>query len=110
MVNIDNALRIVVDEIVGENLHVAGEDHEIGVVLFDQRMDLFLGLPFILLCDRDDGVWDFVEVGDRLVVRVIGDDQRDVAGKFAALVSIQEIDEAVVIFRDQDDHARAMRG
>ncbi len=55
-------------------------------------------------------VGDFVEVGNGLVVGVIGDDQRDLAGEFAALVTVEKIDEAVIVFRDQDDHARAMRG
>src|ERR1700686_2745199 len=29
VVNVDDALRIAVDEVVGENLHVTGENHEI---------------------------------------------------------------------------------
>ena len=31
MMDIDDALRIAVDEIVGENLHVAGKHHEVGL-------------------------------------------------------------------------------
>ncbi len=110
VVNVDDALRITVDEIVGKNLHVASEDHEIGFVCFDQRVDLLFCLLLVFFCDRDDVVRDFVEVGDGLVVGVVGNDQRDVAGEFAALMTVEKIDEAVIVLRDQDDHARAMRG
>ena len=41
---------------------------------------------------------------------MVGDDQRDVAGEFSALVTVEEVDEAVVVLRNQNDHARAMRG
>ncbi len=110
MVNVDDALRIAVDEIVGENLHVAGEDHEVGLVVFDERMDLCFGLLFVVFCDGDHDIGNFVEIGDGLIVGVVGNNQRDVAGEFAALVAVEEIDEAVVVLRNQNDHARSMRG
>src|SRR5216684_2221965 len=64
----------------------------------------------VVLGDRNDGIGNFVEVGKRLVVGVIGNDQRNVAGEFAALVAIQEIDQAVIVLGDKNNHARAMRG
>ncbi|MCU1304241.1 MAG: dehydrogenase with different specificity [Candidatus Sulfotelmatobacter sp.] len=109
MVNIDNALRIAVDEVVGENLHVAGQHHKVGMVRVDQRMDLFFRLVLIFFRDRDDSVRNSVKVGDGLVVGVIRNDQRDFAGEFAALMTIEKIDQAVIVFRNQNDHARAMR-
>jgi len=39
VVDVDDALRIAIDEIVGQNLHVAGEHHEVGLVLGDQTLD-----------------------------------------------------------------------
>ena len=72
--NVDDALRIAVHEIVGEDLHVAGEDHEVGIVLLDQRVDLLLGLLLVVFGDRDDGVRNFIEVGYGLIVGVVGDD------------------------------------
>jgi len=110
MMNVDDALRIAVDEIVGKNLHVAGENHEIGLMLLDQTVDLLLGLLLVFFGGRDDRVGNFVEVGDGLGVGMIGDDERNFAGEFAALVTVEEIDEAVIVLGDQDDHARAMRG
>ncbi len=109
MVNVDDALRIAADEIIGEDLHVAGEDDEVGFVRLDQRVDILFRLWLIVFRDWDHGVGNFVEVGDSLIVRMIGNDERDVAGEFAALVTVEEIDEAVVVFRDQNDHAGPMR-
>ena len=40
VVNIDDPLRIAVDEVVRQNLHVAREHHEIRLVLVDQRLNL----------------------------------------------------------------------
>ena len=97
MVNVDDALGIAVDEVVRKNLHVAGEDEEISFVRLDQRMNVFLGLPLILFGDGDDRVGNLVEVGDGLVVGMVRDDQWNVAGEFAALVTVEEIDEAVVV-------------
>ena len=70
-------------------------------------MNSFFGLGLIF-CDRYDGVRDFVKVGEGLVIWVVGDNERDFAGEFAALMAVEEIDEAVIVFRDQDDHARAV--
>jgi hypothetical protein len=40
---------------------------------------------------------------------MVGNDYRDIAGELAALMTIEEIDEAVVVFRDENDHALAMQ-
>src|SRR5580700_545383 len=73
-------------------------------------MDLVFGLTLIVFCDGDDSVGNFVEIGDGSVVGMIGDDQRDIAGEFAGPVTVEKIDEAVVVLRNQNDHARTMRG
>src|SRR5258708_39542438 len=80
------------------------------MVRVDQRMDLFFRLVLIFFRDRDDSVRNSVKVGDGLVVGVIRNDQRNVAGKFPALMTVEQIDEAVVVLRNQDDYARTMRG
>jgi hypothetical protein len=56
------------------------EDHEVSVVFVGQRADLLFSPALVVLCDGDDGVGDFVEVGDGLVVGVVGDDQGNIAG------------------------------
>ena len=49
--NVDDALRIAVDEIVGKNLHIAGQHHEVGFMGFNQRVDFIFGLALIFFCD-----------------------------------------------------------
>src|ERR1700732_1224290 len=97
MMDIDDPLQIAVHEMVRKNLHVAGQDYEVRSVLRDQGLDSFLGLVLIVFGDGDDCVRDFVEIGKRLIVGVVGDDQRNVAGQFTALVPIQKIDQTMVI-------------
>ncbi len=98
MMDVDDALRIAADEIVGKNLHVTGEHQEISLAVFDQRMDLFFGLSLIFFGDGNDTVRNLVKLGNGLVVGVVGNDQRDVAGEFAALVTVEKIDETVIVF------------
>ncbi len=109
VMNIDDALRIAIDEIVRENLHVAGEDHEIRYVLINQRLDFFFGFFFVFFTDRNYCVRDFVKVCDGLVVGMIGNDQRNVADEFAAVMAIEKINEAVIVLRDENNHALLVR-
>src|ERR1700730_18537628 len=97
MMDIDDPLRIAVHEMVGKNLHVAGQDYEVRFVLSEQRLDSFLCLVLVVFGDGDDGVRNFVEIGERSIVGVVGDDQRKVAGEFTTLVPIQKIDQTMVI-------------
>src|SRR5579864_5767181 len=109
MVNVDDALRITAGKVVGENLHVAGEDQKIRFVLVEQLLDTRLGLVLVVFRDLNDSVRSLVEVGDGLIVGVVGDDQRNVASQFAAAMPVEKIDQAMVVFRDENDHARAVR-
>src|SRR5947209_6791699 len=108
MVNVDDALRIAVHEIVGQNLHVAGQNHEVRVVLVDQAAKACLGFVFVPLGDGNNFIWNAVKIGDGLVVRVIGNDQRDVTGEFASFMPVQQIHQAVIVFRDENNHALAL--
>ncbi len=106
------------DELLGEHLHVSGEDREVGLVLADEG-DLLLadeGDLALLRCalvffrDRNDHERDAIEVGDGLIVGVVGNDERDFAVQFADLVAVEQVDQAVIIFRNHDDHALALAG
>jgi hypothetical protein len=91
-------------------LHVAGEDDETAFVLADER-DLFLfRFPLVFFRDRYDEVGDAVEVGDTLVIGMVGNDQRDFAAQFAALVAVEKVLQAVVKLRDEDGDAGAVGG
>src|SRR5580658_847497 len=108
MMNVDDALRITIDEVVGQNLHVAGQHHEIGPVLGDERVNRVFSLLFVVFGDRDDRVGSLVKIGQALVVGMIGNDQRDVASQFAALLAVKKIDQAMVVLRDENDHSRPL--
>src|SRR3954447_244080 len=108
MMNVDDALRIAADEIIRQDLHVAGEHHEIRLVLVDKSMKASLSLGLVLFAHRHDLVRNLVEIRNGLSVGMVGDDQWDLAREFAALLAIQKIDEAVIILRNENHHPRAL--
>src|SRR5947209_19534372 len=101
VVYVDDALRISVDEFVGQYLHVAGEDHEIRLVLVNQAMDLLFRSLLVLFCEWYDRIGDFVEVRRGLIIRMVGDDQRYLACQLAALMAVEKINQAVVVLRHE---------
>ena len=109
VMNVDNPLRIPVDKVVRQNLHVACQHHEIRLLFANQTLNLCLGLVLVVFRDRNNRIRDLVEIGNRLIVRVIRNNQRDVAGQLSRLVAIQKIDQAMIVLRNQNDHAWAMR-
>src|SRR5580704_3539964 len=108
MVNIDDALRILIHELIGEDLHVAGQHNEIRVVLSEQRQDFFLSGKLVVLGDRHGGIGNLIEVGNRLIVLVIGNDQRNIAGQFAVLMAVKKIHQAVIVLGDENHHLLPM--
>src|SRR4051812_15445917 len=51
VVNIDNPLRITVYKIVGQDLHIARQHHEIRIVLGNEGMNAALGFAFVVFAD-----------------------------------------------------------
>ena len=98
------------DELIRQHLHVACEDDETAFVLADERNLLLFRFPLVFFSDRYDEVGDAVEVGDTLVIGMIGNDQRDFAAKFATLVAVKKVLQAMVILRDEDGDAGAFGG
>src|SRR5437868_10011277 len=96
--DVNNLLRISAHERLGENLHVTREDDEVDAVVLEHGNDLLLGCGFILLFNGNKEKWNAIEVGDALALRVIGDDAGDLAGQFPALMTIEKINQAMVVF------------
>jgi len=71
-------------------------------VLADQDELLLFRFTLAVFCDWHDRVGNAVEVGDALVVRMIGNDERNIASQFAVLVTVEQILKAVVVLRDKD--------
>src|ERR1700722_1000756 len=99
---------IAIGEVVGKNLHVAGEDEEVRFILVDEILNLLFGDGFVVFANVYYCVGNFVKVGDGLIVGVIGNDERDVAVQFSAVLTVEQVDEAVVVFGNEDDAARAV--
>lgn len=97
MMNVDDAIGVALDQVLRNNLHVARQHDEVRTVVVNQSLDSGLGPAFVFLRDRNHGVRDFVEVSSRLTVGMVGNDQWDVAGRFAALMAEKQVREAVAV-------------
>ena len=53
---------------------------------------------------------DAVELGERLRVGVVADDQRNLAMKFAVLVAVQQVEQAVLLAGNEDGHGGGRAG
>lgn len=89
--NIDNALMIMIDKIRAENLHIARQDDEIYIVVFQQfELPAFL-LLLVALIDRQIKVIDAETLGDRRHVFVITDYQRYFRLPFSGFIARKNV-------------------
>ena len=93
--NIDDALRITLNERRTEYLHVTGEHDEIDPALLQQ-----LQLPALLLrpvfgCDRQMDIINPESLRGRLHVGVVADNQRNLDPPFTRLIAGQQIVKAM---------------
>lgn len=88
-----------------EDLHVAGQDDELDVVLPDQLQDLALLRGLGVLGDGQVVELDAVAPGQRLKVRVVRDDDGDVDAELARLGAEEQVVEAVADLGDHDQDA-----
>ena len=95
-------------QVVGEDLHVAGEHHEVDLVLGHQPQQLGLRLRLGVAGDGDVDEGDAVPLRDRRQVGVVGDDQRDVDGQFTQTPAVEQVDQAVVELRHHQQHPAAL--
>ena len=91
--------------VVGEHLHVAGEDDEVDVELVDQPQQLGLGLRLGLRGDRDVAEVQAVGADQRLGVGVVGDHDRDLDLQRAGARAEEQVVEAVQVLGDHDQRA-----
>ena len=109
MVNVDNFIGVGLDHLVGYDLHVACEDDEGDLLLFEQLhlclldfafvRPVFLDLPYIIR---------YAElVGYGTEVFVVGHDAGDIDIEFACLIACEKVVEAMVHFRYKECHAWA---
>ena len=92
-------------ELGGEHLHVSRQHDQIALMLTNERKLFLLGFALIFFRHRHDDIRNVVEVGDALVVGMIGDDQRNLAAQFAVVVAVEQVLQAVVVLRNEDRDA-----
>src|ERR1700678_1974737 len=106
VVNIDEVLRAdALNELMREHLHVTRQ-HDQGALMLAHQSDLFLlCLTLVFFADRYDEIRHSVEVGDPLVVGVVGNYQRNIAMQFATLLTVEQVLQAMVVLRDENGDA-----
>ena len=96
VVDVDAAPREVRAQLGGEDLHVAGEHHELHVVLGDDLADPVLEGGLVLRRgDRPVLEGDAVVLGEAGVRVVVGEDQRHLDGQVAGLDLVEQVVHAV---------------
>lgn len=108
VVDVDDLAGHDLAELGGEDLHVAGEDDELDVVLGDELEDLGLLLLLGVLGDGQVVEFDAVALGEGLEFRVVGDDDRDLNAELLGLVAEEKVVQAVTDLGDHDQDARLL--
>lgn len=98
VVDIDNGFAERIQKIGGENLHVAGHDHEFDAFSLQEGELLRFCVCLGSLGDGDVVERDAVGFGDAFEVFMVRDDEGDFAGVLAGLPSKDQVVEAVVEF------------
>src|ERR1044072_8828857 len=97
--DVNNFLRSkFADEFVRQHLHVPGEHDEIGPLLTNHRNLFLLCFAFRVFGDWNNEIGNTVKLSQALVVRVVGDDQRNITGQFTDFVPVKQIAQAMVNF------------
>src|SRR6266571_3226020 len=109
VVDVDDPAAQVIAQLAGQHLHVPREHHQVDPVLGDQAEQLRLLLRPGLGGHRQIVERHSVGRGQRLDVRMVRDDGRDVDVQRADLPAIQKVVEAVADFRHEQQRAAVDR-
>src|SRR5438309_4367622 len=89
MMNIDDSLWISIHKLRRKNLHVARQDDEVHRLPLQQSQNLpFRRLLFSLL-NRNQIKGNPIELRNRLTVRMVGDNARNIARQLSTLMAIK---------------------
>ena len=95
VVDVDGLAGQLGAQLIGEDLHVAGQDGQLDVVLLHQGAQRILGLGLGVRGDRDVVERDAVELRQALEVTVVGHDGRDLDRQRAGALQEQQVVQAV---------------
>src|SRR5580704_6752106 len=92
MMDIDDLLRILRDEVLGEHLHIARQNDQLDIVLAKQFDLLLLSLELVLLSYGNEVIRNLMKICVTFRVRMIADHQRDFAREFADPLPVEQVD------------------
>ena len=107
MMNIDDAIGIVVDEVLRNDLHVSGEYNK-GNFFFVLKFALFLFDQWhvaVVFVDVPDVIGDRELFGHVAEIFVVAENAGDLDVPFSGFISRQQIIEAVAHFADENGHS-----
>jgi len=108
MVNVDGPPAQLRAQLIGENLHVAREYHELGARGVDELHEPPFLRQLVGGGHRQVEERQVVPVRGRLECRMVGDHRRDVHLQLAGAVTVQQVLEAVIEVRHHDEDAGAL--
>src|ERR1700730_15469216 len=101
--DVDDPTRHLLAEVVGQHLHVARKNHEVGVISGNELHELGLRPGLIAASDRDVVKRYVVVLHQLREIRMVGDDARDVAVQTAHTPAIEQVIQAVPELTHHDD-------
>lgn len=108
VMDIDDVVRIVLNHLVANDLHVASKDDECHLLLakkFHLRC-LYLSLVGMILLDAPYIVWDIELLADIAKVLMVADNARYVNIELACLIACKEVVKAMGHLAHEECHAR----
>ncbi|MCY1437899.1 hypothetical protein D9M71_540790 [compost metagenome] len=93
--NVDDLVRVFAAQLGRQDLHVTGQHHHFGVVLFDQARYLGESRLLVLRIDRDVVVRNAVPLHHAAQVIMVGNHAGDFAVQFIAVPAMQQVGQAV---------------
>src|ERR1019366_4872574 len=109
VVNVDDARGILLDERRRQNLHVAGQHHQVDAGSRQQSQLRLFGGATVRGIDGDVVELDAMETRQRLAIRMIGDDQGNRAVELSGLKAVEEIGQTVQVAGYENGHPRGLR-
>ena len=108
VVDVDGASLELPADRLRQDLHVAGQHHQVDLVGVDQLEQAGVGLVLVLWAGGQLLEGDAVAHHQVAEVGVVGHHHRDVDGQLPRPPAVEEVDQAVVVLRHHDDHPLAL--
>jgi hypothetical protein len=110
VVDVNDPLRKSTHELRRQNLHIAGEDDNINLTVLAQVDLPCFHLEFVRGGYREMVKVNTVEISEGLCVRMIADDEGNVARQFPNLVLVQQVNQAMLVARNEERKLQAVSG